>query len=235
MTAVNPTHRKLRQERAIRSSHKRQAADSPFLHRESAVYRFLTPLEDDSSRVIDQRVGVRMASLHNTVSNNFAGAARGKRLTFAANGRDGPRVVIRALLYASEHDVFIFSRGVPRAVYSPAVFRNVVSRRNAPQIRILIDTPEQIDDDALLEMTDLFAPKGPIEVRCSPVSSPVHFVVVDKKHVWFQRDIDDEQQIMDLNATDIASETLSRLERLWALAEPISPPYRPHAPANRPA
>src|SRR5262249_39765780 len=99
-----------------------------------------------------------MSSLHEVVADNFAHAARGKRSTFAAAGRSGARLVLRALLDAASHDVFIFSRGLPLEIYSPILFRHIVSRGSTPRIRILIDASEEVDNSALFEMSDLIAP-----------------------------------------------------------------------------
>jgi hypothetical protein len=163
-----------------------------------------------------------MLGFREAVRLEFANAAKGERSIFPARGRDAARFVVRQLLYAAQYDIFVFSGSLPNDIHRPSVYRNVSTRPSAPRVRILLDADfdGNRDDTSVYDIDDLIAPRGPIQLRMSAVTSPVHMIVVDQKHLLLDRP-SEKDTVLDLNAPEAAKNVLQQLDQLWNYAVPI--------------
>jgi hypothetical protein len=160
-----------------------------------------------------------MSDFETNLLQNFARAALGEERTFAIRDGHGDHVVVRELLYAAEQEIFIFSNELPPNLYSPAIFRNIVSGKPSLRIRFLIG--RYAADAVFTEIGDLIAPVGPIALRTLDRASPLQFIVVDAKHLRIQ---EPNETIVALNASPQSRNALLRLEKAWRAAAAFSPP-----------
>ena len=169
-------------------------------------------------------VGVRyfMQSFREAMREQFAGAARGEHRTFETSGAFKTRAVIRELLNLARDDVFIFASRLNADVHPASAYRQMMRRAHHPRVRIMIDPAADGEPTTMLdELRDLIAPGGPIEVRRASISSPVHVMIVDKKHMRIEKGADHETSIVDLADPAEASRSVKHLETLWPMATPL--------------
>jgi hypothetical protein len=172
-------------------------------------------------------VGVRvisfMQSFREAMREQFAGAARGEHRTFETSGAFKTRAVIRELLNIARDDVFIFASRFNTDVHPASAYREMMGRTHQPRVRIMIDPAADGEPTTMLdELRDLIAPTGPIEVRRASISSPVHVMIVDQKHMRIEKGSDRETSIVDLADPAEAIRSVTHLETLWPMATPLT-------------